>query len=253
LGVARQCIFCSNPANSKEDLWPKWILKRLDIKRPIRHTIGQRSPKILPRPQIRVGTVCNICNAGWMHDLENANIPLIGCLMENISTSLDAEQQLTIARWAVKTAMVQDSIYTHTRKLFYTDSERAEIRAHLTIPNDTLVWLGQCSLRTLAVDGYDVGLDFQTVTEIAKPANGTVSTFILGHLTLQVLTIHVPEPYRGRPWEARVTIDGPWDRLLVPVWPTTRSVSWPPSLHFKGGKGINMLNSRLRGGKWVRL
>jgi len=189
-----------------------------------------------------------------MHDLENLNIPIIGCLMEDIAMSLDAQQQATVARWAIKTAMVQDAIYTRTRSLFYNESERIAVKADSALPSDTIVWLGRSSLRTLSMDGFDLGLDFcGRNDEVPEPARSCVSTFVVGHLAIQILSIHVPEKYSGRPWEVRCPVAGPWDQLLIPIWPINiPAINWPPSLYFRE-KGIDKLNKRLKGGRRVLL
>ena len=132
--MPRLCIFCENKADSNEHLWPQWILRRLKIDRPMRHSRGLQPERIIPRAEIKIRCVCERCNGGWMHDLENSNIPLFGCLMEDIAMPLNREQQLSLARWAIKTAMVQDAINTHNRELFYTVSERLAVRHNTGLP-----------------------------------------------------------------------------------------------------------------------
>jgi hypothetical protein len=69
-------------------------------------------------PELKIGTVCEPCNNGWMSSLEERNIPLIGCLLQDISTPLDACQQSSLAVWTLKTAMVLDSVNKRDRSLF---------------------------------------------------------------------------------------------------------------------------------------
>jgi hypothetical protein len=246
--MARQCIFCSNPADSKEHVWPAWILRQLDIDRPMRHKLGRNPAKIVPKAELQVRCVCNTCNQGWMHDLEELNKPIIGKLLEGIAMSLDTTQQFTVARWAVKTSMIQDAMDTRNRQMFYTALEHTAIRSKSAIPENTAVWLGKYSLRTLSIDGYDVGLDFHDPdSKVPELVNGCVSTIVVGHLMLQVFTAHVPEKYSNRPFDVTCTVPGPWDRLLIPVWPVTVQVNWPPPLFLKG-TGLDKLNGRLRGG-----
>jgi hypothetical protein len=215
----------------------------------MRHAIGGKPARIIPRTEIKIKCVCKPCNQGWMHDLETLNIPIVGCLMEDVSMPLSSEQQSTVARWAVKTSMVQDAIHTRKRALFYTTLERAALRVDATIPPHTLVWLGRSSLRTLSIDGTDIGLDFHdTMTKIPEAANGYVSTIVVGHLALQIVTIHVPGKYYGRPFDIPCQVLGPWIDLLVPIWPVNATVNWPPRFFFRGMKGITKLADRLRGG-----
>src|SRR5882762_3040814 len=101
--MARQCIFCSNIADSKEHVWPLWILNMKKDKswRPIRRTIGDSPTKITDGVEVEARTVCVTCNNGWMSGLESQNKALIGCLLQDISTSLDASQQSLLALWTL--------------------------------------------------------------------------------------------------------------------------------------------------------
>jgi hypothetical protein len=47
-----------------------------------------------------------------MSDLEEESKPLLGCLLQDVAMPLDQSQQRTIALWAIKTAMVSESIGT---------------------------------------------------------------------------------------------------------------------------------------------
>jgi hypothetical protein len=201
----------------------------------MRHKLGRHPAKIVPKAELQVRCVCDTCNKGWMNGLEKLNKPMIGCLMEDIALSLDQQQQDAVARWAVKTSMVQDAMATRNRQMFYTVSEHRALRSGSAIPENTAIWLGRYSLRTLSIDGYDVGLDFRdSGAEVSEPVNGCVSTIVVGHLMLQVLTVHVPEKYSTRPFDVTCTVSAPWDRLLIPIWPLSAQVNWPPPLFLKG-------------------
>jgi hypothetical protein len=215
----------------------------------MRHSLGSQPERIVPRAELEVRCVCNTCNGGWMHDLEELNIPLIGCLMQDLALHLDRKQQQLIAKWAIKTSMVQDAIYTKSRTLFYTALEREAARRNTSLPEFTRVWLGRLSFSTLSADGFDIALTLHDRRrEVSEPADGCVSTFVVGHLVLQIITVHVPEKYdRQRPFEMTTVIDAPWDDLLIPIG-GTNAINWPPRLHFINGSGITKLNHRLRGG-----
>jgi len=124
----RQCLFCLNPADSKEHIWPKWILDSIKATRPIRHSIGKKVATIIPKPELKIKCVCGFCNNGWMSSLESTNIPLLGSLIQDVSTPLDSAQQESIAVWIMKTAMVLDAVDTRTRTLFYTKEDRDKLR-----------------------------------------------------------------------------------------------------------------------------
>jgi hypothetical protein len=231
--VARQsqCLFCERRAGSREHLWAAWIHERLLRKQPIRITFAGRPVTYSNNPEITVKTVCGICNNGWMSNLEADCIPLLGSLMQGLSVPLDPSQQSLISTWAVKTAMVLDSTNTRARSLFYSRAECGSLRVNRTIPDRTRVWIGRSGLDGLLADGTIVTIQKQDGVKIAF---GSPTTFVVGHVALQVFTIH---PLAG--FES-LHIDpaprpGQWEKLLVELWPTkTYSVNWPPLWTFTG-------------------
>jgi hypothetical protein len=111
----RQCLFCDNKANSREHAWPDWILEGLRTGRQknMRGFIGEREVYwIGPKPELKLRVVCTKCNNGWMHDLEDENKPLLGSLMRDVASPIDPEQQWSVSRWVIKTAMVFESVAT---------------------------------------------------------------------------------------------------------------------------------------------
>ncbi len=192
--------------------------------------------------------VCEPCNGGWMHDLEDLNIPIIGCLMQDLALPLNSDQQLAVSRWAVKTSMVQDAIDRRKRRLFYTASERVALRSNTALPAYTRIWLGRSSLKTLTADGVDIGVDINDGAKVLELADGCVHTFAVGHLAIQVASIHAPAQYDGRPFDVTPQVTAPWDDLLVPVWPINRAVNWPPRWTLVNSRGIRNLSQRFSGG-----
>jgi hypothetical protein len=251
--MARQCLFCSNTARSREHLWPAWIHDRLQITGPIRIARGRNPAQMSDNPEIKVKSVCGTCNNGWMRLLETECIPLIGSLAQDISTPLDNSQQSLLAVWALKTAIVTDSTNKTTRNLFYEKEEREELRTDYTMPQRTKVWIGRAARSSLAAIGTDIWLDLLPSRKVAK---GSVTTIVVGHLAIQVLSIHVLPKYVVS--EAAITAvqpkPGRWDESLVPVWPIgSRPAAWPPKLTFDtlhgGATSIAALVDRWKIGK----
>lgn len=234
---AQTCLFCNCQAGSREHLWAAWIHKRLPKKEPIRITFPNRSVATSKNPEIKVKTVCGVCNNGWMSHLEAACVPLIGNLMQDISLPLDTSQQVLLATWAVKTAMVLDSTNTRERSTFYTKSECEQLRLTSAIPAHTRVWIGRSALNGLHADGTEVALNGPDGA--SKIATGNASTFIVGHLALQVFAVHSLPEHKGKyadsVFDSVQSGPGPWNQLLVQIWPAhTRTVTWPPPLTFTG-------------------
>ncbi len=148
------CLFCDNPAGSREHLWPKWIHDRHDFG-PIHHQVGDREEMTLPNPQLTVKTVCGQCNNGWMSSLEAENIPIIGSMFQDLHIPLDRQQQESVSVWALKTAMILDSVQGRkAASRFYRSDECKNLRIHRAIPSRTLVVIARVSASLLIAKGY---------------------------------------------------------------------------------------------------
>ena len=253
--TTRLCIFCGRTADSKEHLWPAWIHRRVKNRESVRKQIGKEPHAWTTNPEIKIKSVCTDCNNGWMSNLESRSIPTLGSLVQDLTVPLDVSQQELISVWAVKTIMVLESADA-SRTLFYTQTERDNMRinekalgpALTSVPGLTSIWIGRYFGNSLHAGGTDFKIDPSHV--IPEGGNGSVGTIIVGHLCIQVLTLRLlPKNSDGT-----VTVNpkkGRWDELLLSIWPTTKSVTWPPVLNFTntGHFSIATLMDRWRIGK----
>src|ERR1700691_1436157 len=99
------CIFCGKPADSKEDLFPRWILKRVKTREPLSRQMGNAPPVLTEDQEVRLPCVCKKCNNGWMSGLEKTAQKFLGAMIEDLAITLDRQQQQTLVEWAVKCAM----------------------------------------------------------------------------------------------------------------------------------------------------
>jgi len=230
--MARQCLFCGQRANSAEHLWPDWILKKVQIEEPFAHSIGGSAVKFTANGDFTVKKVCKACNNGWMSHLEQQSIPLIGCLLQDISSVLDPDQQTQLARWVTKTAMILDATSTKTRNIFYTSSERQSLRDSSTIPEPSVVSIGRLSKSSLAAYGTEFKIHVREDEQgPAETHHANAAVIVVGRLVAEIFTVHLPTRmnriHRVHP------APGSWDRLLVQTWPTSeRITTWPPPLSF---------------------
>jgi hypothetical protein len=246
--MAKQCLFCANEANSKEHLWSDWILQRLGTQ-PTRIKMGKAPATTMDHSVVEVRCVCIPCNGKWMSALESENIPIIGRLMENTATPLDTAQQTSLALWAVMKAMVLDAVNAKNRGHFFTRDECEELRLQRRIPDKTVVQIGAYVRKGYSADGTIVWLDFPSAPKAAK---ASVSTFVIGHLVIQVVTVHHEPQHENDPVGGVAIGDGEWDKLLLRIWPAgTQPVTWPPQATFanSGSSSILTLQSRWRMGK----
>jgi hypothetical protein len=248
--MAKQCLFCNNEGNSKEHLWSEWILQRLGVQ-PTRIKIGKTPARVVDHSVMEIRCVCIPCNGGWMSAVEVENIPAIGCLMQDIATPLDAAQQTSLALWAVQKAMVLDAVNAKDRGNFFTRAECEALKDSRTIPDQTYVWIGAYQRSGYSADGTIVSLNFPNAPNAAK---ASVTTFVIGHLAMQVVSVHPNDQHKNvRVGEVQLR-EGEWDTLLVQVWPVgTRPLSWPPPLTFTNGgkRSIATLLNRWRIGRAV--
>src|SRR5581483_12167985 len=129
--MARQCIFCPRPADSKEHLWSGWILEvfksRPELQQPIRFSKGKTTARWIDNPEVLISCVCQSCNNGWMSDLEIQNRPQMLPMLLDQRTTLGPQQQKSLARWAILKGMVLEAA-NRERDSFYNNEERSAFK-----------------------------------------------------------------------------------------------------------------------------
>ena len=129
-------------------------------------------------------------------DNDEADAALISrfmLMLQNTPFTIDPGGMKILTEWAVKTAVVQDSIKPRIGdENYYTREERVAMRERLEIPARTRVWIG-------ALDGFHLGshgTDFTieaTTTDGGKVRIGTgcANTIYMGYFVTQVVTEHI--------------------------------------------------------------
>ena len=106
------CIFCGQcKLASIEDVISKWVRYALDPTSSV--TIRAEPSGATAGAQHLVVTlrdmVCEECNTGWMHDLEEKVKPFVKPMLTNKrGVDLDATGQRDLARWAVMKALLME-------------------------------------------------------------------------------------------------------------------------------------------------
>jgi hypothetical protein len=232
----RKCLFCENPANSREHVWPEWILKRLNVTEPLHQKMGNDALQLLPNARQKVKAVCKTCNNGWMHALENTTIPIIGNLMHDVALSLDGLQQYKIATWAVKMAMVGDFIARSHRPLFFNQAEREQLRVATNLPARTSVWLARHSFPD------HIGFWGTNSWTLDKTVEAFITTILVGHLAIQAVTLQCTEKWNNTELSVNAAPGPrPWPEMLTDIWPTKVSAQWPPEFSFKDKGEFSLL------------
>ena len=228
-GMAKQCLFCPRTVDSAEHVWSDWILQDLKPVHPIHIRIGKTISKWVDKPEVRVKCVCQKCNNGWMSDIENENKPHMLAMMNGEPIVLESQQQKLLTRWAVLKATVIDGS-SKRRIPFYSESERVSMKPPLrAIPVGTFAWIGR-----LSVKAFHAGLTdtFGGVDNVPKAFQGCITIIVVGHLVIQVLTMHVLPTFATRRL-CPVYKPGAWDVNLLDIWPVFGEECWPPRFSFE--------------------
>jgi hypothetical protein len=228
------CIFCGKPADSKEDLFPRWILKRVKTRQPLYRQMGEAPAEITEDQEVRIPCVCQKCNNTWMSRMETTVKKFMGPMIEGLCFSLDRQNQQNLVEWAVKCAMCNDAVDVHPR--FFTETECSAFRQKRTIPDRTLVFAAHFTGRSLDSNGVDFTL--------IEPGKGTllvrghVYNVMVGHVVLQVLSWH-PEPEHKDKIIRFRAADAPWKKLTIQIWPIEKkSVDWYPPMSLSTVVGV---------------
>lgn len=230
------CGFCESTTEkiTYEHVFAEWIGPLFGARQPgmvVRHTLKLDDTAIPPRFSYgldhRVRMPCRRCNTGWMSGLEDIVKPIITPMIQgHVGRLLTLSDQVVIARWAVKTAMVVEYMMK-VEKRYFTQAERRSVMDDATPARHigAHVWLGRYGSQNYGVLGLISSLTFED-----RILRAHVSTFAVGQFTVQVLV------ERHSVGKAIIAArPGPWDELLIPIWPPppllhrTRQF-WPPQL-----------------------
>lgn len=255
------CIFCDKESGSEEHLWPDWVhrfIRERGIDLDGLRVQEGTSPEIIDDDlEKTINNVCHNCNNTWMSRIEDKNRPRFMLMLQNTPFTIDPGGMKILTEWAVKTAMVQDSIKPRIgNENFYTRKERAAMRERLEIPARTRVWIG-------AMDGFHLGshgTDFTieaNKTDCGKVRIGTgcANTIYMGFFVTQVVTEHIYPEYQSLGIPEIQPPVGISDSRLIQIYPKVlKKAEWPPAAFTNGGpNGIGYLLYRWRQGEKVSM
>jgi len=178
-----------------------------------------------------------------MSQLENRAMPVITRLLDQPACSLDLHDCQALSLWAVKTAMVLESVNGPEQWIF-TDLERTLIAQRGLMPRFTGVWIAQC---VNFPSTYSISRILSTAMDRDAQHQGRagVTTLAFGTLAIQVLKV---VPRSTMPTTTSITLDqrpGPWDRLALQVWPIPpEPIRWPAAVGVLDEHGLETLAQR---------
>lgn len=227
----RYCAFCgkSGQPMTSEHAWPVWLLEHT---RPYSGAIGrlrharERGAPVLerrgPALEVTVKRYCDSCNAGWMSDLESNMAPLLKPLMDGVRTRISKHLAGHLATWAVKTAMVFDSLRPQP-KWFYLAREREGLKQLLTPPPRTYVWIGCAAGQRLFTVG---GESERRPVDDNHLVWSHACQLVLMNVVFRVMTIRIQPDDRPDACPSQVKCRPNY----APIYPWTRrkgALRWP--------------------------
>jgi len=225
----RQCIFCDAKADTAERIFPDWIGKvitntEIEVEVVTLTEDGYTSCRNYPAKGAagqRAKVVCGTCNGGWMSDLQGEAKPLLVPLVAGKPKGLTTVEQLLAAEWAIKTAMVGETVMRYVNAFSQEDRElvRREHRPPLR---------AGVHAASYAVDEPHATRFFRVVLgtslDNAPVADVYINTIQIGHLILQVRGTHSFPATDNRALE-RIAVP---NEVEIPLWPPVERCEWPP-------------------------
>lgn len=226
--MRKHCVFCgSHEKMTREHVVPEWLEGVID--RPegfILTHFGSHHPTRSRRTgklDVVARQVCEPCNVTWMSALESACSPLLTPMIRGQSRNLSEQDQRLIASWSYKTALMFSftaaggALPAGHYQRFFAEREpppTTAVRLGAYVGSDRWVmWVFR--------QGLVRGKPNPGVLE--QRPDGYCTTFIFGHLVVQVLDHFFPQNRSSE--DLAVT-----RAIFTEVWPASGSVqSWPPT------------------------
>jgi hypothetical protein len=238
------CIFCGQyKLASIEDVISKWVRYALDPTSTV--SIRAEASGATAQVQHLVVTlrdmVCEECNTGWMHDLEEKVKPFVKPMLTNKhGVDLDVTRQRDLARWAVMKVLLlehcmrqQDPQLRVNAGYAPSGPELVWLMKETEPPPRSRVWLGVFDAQNKFVVTSQARLLVSApVPGGSDPVPAHMTTLTIGCVLLQVFTTDfvlaearsLPEYDADPPW--------PYSQALARIWPLKQPVvNWPPGHH----------------------
>ena len=227
------CYWCGKPADSREDIIPKWLDNVLII--PATLTAGRRRLRTRQGDAERTTTaqrwatrsattksVCENCNNTWMAGIEEPTKPLLAPMILGEATTLDLQAQLQIAQWATMKAALVDSRPDRAAEGLASEAIRDAIYEHRQPPADMVVRVAAFNepFQVMITHPHAIGTG-QSGQYLAQWA----TTLVFGHFVVQIAG-RTGARKRGVLNEFPSGVRAGSSFSVWPPQPTT--VAWPP-------------------------
>jgi hypothetical protein len=251
------CVFCGRDRKlSREHVFPQWLrahfperdqLETEYVRRLVTRTGDDEHTRTGRVFDSVTRDVCEVCNNGWMADMEGRAQPILAPMLGDRPRVLTATDQATVATWATKTMLAMQGMNIGGKRLVGVDSYRWFERHRMPLPSSCVRLCRYTDRTRWPVITHQWGM---TVAPGGAPppdeddaTNGFGLVFTIGPVAFWLVAYDVPG---GPPAQA-----GSDDALLI--WPALGpDVRWPPTAAHGSDSDLLELSRRLPTGTVVR-
>jgi hypothetical protein len=247
----RACVFCQarDRKITKEHVWPKWLRlvieggegplldrKRVHLTRD-GEVVTQDTWREFPIDW-EVSGPCKPCNEGWMERIEGATQPILKPMLRDEPVQLEVAAQDTLAQWATLRMMMAQHGHPKDRRRSIPETRYHGFYRRLQIPPGVQIWLARYDGSGAWPTNY-VHREITISGEPLAQPNTYLAAFSVGYVAFVYWGHEVEDGAIAHPGEGMKP-------FLVPIWPPTRTVSWPPR-GLLGATGLDAVVENLVG------
>jgi len=146
-----------------------------------------------------------------------------------LQVTLTTDQQLPIARWLLKVAIMYEYIIGRSPRLFIPSDRKAFFESR-AIPENTVMSLAHYVGRTsgLLTDN-EAALSYELKGKIYSP-RAHVFTMAIGRIAMQLFSLRWPDQL-DTTTQLNSPIPQAWSEAVVDIWPIRGNRTWPPTRH----------------------
>lgn len=195
---AMPCVFCASVGPmSREHVFPRWLsdlLPEFDEaagfdyeRRLVTHRDELAHHRSGPLLDVVTRDVCEVCNNGWLENLETEARPVLTPMIRGTARVLSAlEQQFVVASWARKTMLTMHGTNIGRERVASAEQYRWFFEHQQPLPGSH-VWLVRYADRTrwpIVAHQYAMSVRRagEPAPQMGDPLNGFGVVFTVGHL-----------------------------------------------------------------------
>lgn len=191
---------------SREHVVPDWIeniLPRkfdyhIDIQRGLDFSEPQAVPRLTravnqgPIGNVKVPTVCLICNNGWMSDLQDMAMPILAPLIRGIWNDFTGQQAAVISKWAAMTVAVVADRFPNSDGV--SQADRTYIRDHSDVPPNWQIWIGRASgFEDISYSNRPMFTGGLELNSVKPKSDSCITTIAIGQLIVHAINLSRPD------------------------------------------------------------